>query len=53
MPNKNEHSTKYELVRNYYLKGLWSEERVRLAVTKGWITAEECEEILYSNVEEN
>ena len=36
-------SKKYELVKNYYDKGLWSKTRVRNAVIKGWITAEEYE----------
>lgn len=38
-------SAKYETVKNYYEKGLWSELMVRNAVDR-WITAEECEEIL-------
>lgn len=40
-----EHSPKYELVKSYYERGLWSEARVRKAVGK-WITAEEAAEIL-------
>ncbi len=40
-----EHSPKFELVKSYYYRGLWSEDRVRKAVGK-WITAEECAEIL-------
>jgi len=40
-----EHSAKYELVKSYYDKGLWSEARVRMAVEKGWITEEEFTEI--------
>lgn len=39
-----EHSPKFELVKSYYDKGLWTEERVRNAVGK-WITAEEYTEI--------
>ncbi len=38
-------STKYETVKKYYEKGLWTEKMVRNAVGR-WITAEECEEIL-------
>lgn len=34
-------SSKYEIVKNYYDKGLWSEYRVDMAVKKGWITEEE------------
>ena len=40
----NEHSPKYELVKSYYDRGLWDEDRVRKAVGK-WITAAEYEEI--------
>ena len=39
-----EHSQKFELVKNYYERGLWDENRVRAAVGR-WITAEEYEEI--------
>lgn len=45
----NNHSPKFELVRKYYREGLWSERRVRLAVEYGWITQEECDEILSEN----
>ena len=37
-------SDKYELVKDYYGKGLWSKERVKTAVGK-WITAEEYQAI--------
>ena len=40
-----DHSAKYDLVKSYYDRGLWSENRVRKAVGK-WITAEEAAEIL-------
>ena len=40
-----EHSEKFELVKNYYERGLWSEARVRKAVGK-WITQAECNKIL-------
>ena len=40
-----EHSPKFELVKNYYETGRWSKKAVRNAVAKGWITAEEYEEI--------
>jgi hypothetical protein len=40
-----EHSAKFELVKKYYNKKLWSAARVRNAVGK-WITQEECNEIL-------
>lgn len=38
-------SPKYELVKSYYQRGLWSADRVRAAVGR-WITAEEAAEIL-------
>lgn len=38
-------SAKYELVKSYYDRGLWSEARVRAAVGK-WITADEANLIL-------
>lgn len=38
-------SKKFEQVKNYYNSGLWGEKRVRDAVPKGWITAEEYREI--------
>lgn len=31
---------KYDIVKQYYDLGMWSEGRVRNAVVKGWITAE-------------
>jgi uncharacterized XkdX family phage protein len=38
-------STKYEKVKGYYVKNLWSKNQVYHAVLKGWITAEEYMEI--------
>lgn len=46
----NEHSPKFELVKNYYERGLWNRERVLNAVGK-WITADEAMEILKENYE--
>jgi len=40
-----EHSQKFELVKRYYDRGLWSAARVARAVECGWITAEEYTEI--------
>lgn len=37
--------SKYEKVKNYYEKGLWSIERVANAVVKGWITVDDFQEI--------
>lgn len=36
----------YETVKNNYIKGLWSAALVKMAVRKGIITKEQCEEIL-------
>lgn len=33
--------SKFEKVKTYYDRGLWSIERVRNAVVKNWITEEE------------
>ena len=40
-----EHSTRYEQVKKYYDKGLWTLSQVRQAVKAKWITQEEFEEI--------
>ena len=39
------HSPKFDLVKSYYDRGLWSADRVRKAVGH-WITQAECDEIL-------
>lgn len=39
-------SEKFELVKRYYDDGCWDKARVAKAVTKGWITAEEYDEIV-------
>ena len=41
----NEHSERFELVKEYYNHGFWKKKAVRNAVKRGWITAEEYEEI--------
>lgn len=38
-------SKKFDLVKKYYDDGLWSKAKVHNAVGKGWITAEEYQEI--------
>ena len=43
------HSKYFEKVRYYYTHNLWSIERVREAVVKGWITEEEFLEITGEN----
>ena len=45
-------SSKFEKVKGYFERGLWSIERVRNAVVKGWITAEEFEIITDQPYEE-
>ena len=42
---KKTHSPKYNIVKEYYDKGLWDIKRVRKAVEKNWITKEEYTEI--------
>lgn len=39
------HSAHYEQVKNYYDTGLWDITKVKNAVVKGWITADEFKEI--------
>lgn len=39
-------SPKYDLVKNYYVSGLWNKKAVKNAVVQEWITAEEYEEIV-------
>lgn len=39
------HSEKYEKVKDYYDTSRWSIEKVRNAVSHGWITQAEFEEI--------
>ena len=43
---------RFELVKSYYKRGLWSIKRVRDAVIKGWITAAQFEEITVVQYEE-
>lgn len=37
--------SKYERIKKYYNEGLWNIDRVRDAVTKGFITEDQFEEI--------
>lgn len=41
----NEHSEKFETVRSFYISGQWKKKAVKNAVVRGWITANEYEEI--------
>lgn len=40
------HSKNFDKVKAYYDGGYWTKERVKNAVVKGWITADEYEEIV-------
>ena len=40
------YSKKFDTVKKYYDLKMWDETRVRNAVVKNWITAEEFEEIV-------
>ena len=40
------HSKKFDTVKKYYDLKVWDETRVRNAVVKNWITAEEFKEIV-------
>lgn len=39
------HSPRYEIVKRYFDRGLWSKQRVAKAVECNWITEAEYEEI--------
>ena len=39
------HSKKYDMIKTFYMRKMWDEKKVRNAVVKGWITADEFEEI--------
>lgn len=43
------HSKKYNTVKEYYNKGLWTEEMVRNAVGR-WISEDEADEIIESKI---
>lgn len=45
MARKKQHSPRFETVKNWYQKGLWSQSMVENAVGK-WITEAELAEIL-------
>ena len=45
--------SKFDKVKLYYDRGLWDKSRVRNAVVKGWITAEEYETIVGEPYEED
>lgn len=52
MAKNKQHSPKFSLVKSYYVRKLWNEYRVRMAVVHAWITAEEFEEIVGKPYEE-
>ncbi|MBQ6773790.1 MAG: XkdX family protein [Synergistaceae bacterium] len=42
-------SAKFEQVKNFYNLGVWSETKLRNAVAKAWITADEFRQITGKN----
>ena len=42
-------STKYDMVRSFYIEGYWTKAMVKMAVVKNWITADEYKEITGEN----
>lgn len=46
MAKEATHSARFETVKRYYDRGLWSAERVAQAVVHAWITADEYAEIV-------
>lgn len=36
----------FETIKNFYIKGLWSEQLVKMSVKKGILTNEQAKEIL-------
>ncbi len=42
-------SEKFEIVKKYFDMDMWTEQKVRNAVIKGWITAEEFKTITGKN----
>lgn len=47
----NEHSKNFEIVKDFYVRGLWERKRLVDAVSKGWITKEEYKEVTGKEVE--
>lgn len=43
---KNAHSLRFETVKRYFDRGLWTVAQVEKAVECGWITQAEAEEII-------
>lgn len=43
---RNKTKEQFELIKGYFAKGLIKQTRIEMAVRKGWITQEECDEIL-------
>lgn len=39
-------SPKFKMIKIWYNKGFWTKEMVMNAVKKGWLTEEECKEII-------
>lgn len=45
-------SKNYELVKNFYDRGLWNKEQVKNAVVKSWITKSEYKKITGEDYDE-
>lgn len=41
----------FETIKNFYIKGLWSEQLVKMSVKKGILTNEQAKEILQQKEE--
>lgn len=46
METSSNHSPRYATVKKWHDLGKWPDSVVRAAVGKGWITQDECDEIL-------
>lgn len=42
----SEHSEKFQMIKDFYDRGQWKKKAVKNVVNRGWITAEEYEEIV-------
>lgn len=52
MAKNTQRSPKFDMIKSYYKRGLWSITRVRNVTEKGWITPGEFEEITGQPYEE-
>lgn len=52
MAKNTQHSPKFDMIKSYYVRKLWSITRVYNVTVKGWITPAEFEEITGQPFEE-